>query len=113
MRYTPLVPLMGSIAFSIGNNHHLNLHSGHHSRALDTMASGYDKHPKGNFATADDVSPVPQILGNVLMTKDECNNGKVDCSESQCDHCGSFCVKGTRCTRNDCVGEPYVFLSRT
>ncbi|KAI1198576.1 hypothetical protein F5X97DRAFT_342497 [Nemania serpens] len=70
------------------------------------MASGYDKHPKGNFATADDVSPVPQILGNVLMTKDECNNGKVDCSESQCDHCGSFCVKGTRCTRNDCVGEP-------
>ncbi|KAI1161833.1 hypothetical protein F5B18DRAFT_662829 [Nemania serpens] len=90
MKYTPLVLLMGPIAFSVGKNHHLNLHSNHHhSRALDMTAGGYDKHPKGNFATSDGISPVPPIFENVLTTRNAC-----------------CCLKGTQCTRNNCVGEP-------
>lgn len=160
MKYTPLVLLMGPIAFSVGKNHHLNLHSNHHhSRALDMTAGGYDKHPKGNFATSDGISPVPPIFENVLTTRNACNNGMVDCLGAQCNQCGSCCgagkcaenfgtccsedthcsfgfsccvssagccyedtsfccessptgccLKGTQCTRNNCVGEPYVFL---
>ncbi|KAI1108516.1 hypothetical protein F5Y14DRAFT_82236 [Nemania sp. NC0429] len=110
MRYTPLILLTGPIAFSVGTNHHLNLHSNHRSRSLDMMASGYDKHPKGNFATANAISPVPRTSAGVFITKDECSSGMVDCSDAQCDQCGSCCVKGTQCTRNSCVSEPALLV---
>ncbi|KAI0427018.1 hypothetical protein F5Y09DRAFT_350741 [Xylaria sp. FL1042] len=102
MRYISLVLLGGTAAFLFDKNPQLDLAG----RTLDMTAGGYDKHPKTNFETTNGTSPARQILGNALNTRDECNNGIVDCPDYQCDKCGSCCGDGT-CAENfgNCCSE--------
>ncbi|KAI1358551.1 hypothetical protein F5Y08DRAFT_350654 [Xylaria arbuscula] len=98
MRSILVTLLGGSAAVSVDKI--LNAHS------VDLMAGGYDKNPQANFEGSNGTSPAPQILGNTLMTRDECNNGIVDCADYQCDLCGS-CCGGGKCAENfgNCCNE--------
>ncbi|KAI3328123.1 hypothetical protein HD806DRAFT_350779 [Xylariaceae sp. AK1471] len=96
MRYIlPIVILRGSLALSVDRNYDLDLKD----RALDAIAGGYDKHPRESFETTNGTSPAPRAFGNIFTTRDQCNNGIVDCSDYQCDQCGSCCGGGT-CAEN-------------
>ncbi|KAI0455125.1 hypothetical protein F5B21DRAFT_524059 [Xylaria acuta] len=102
MRYLLPVLFGGSLAFLGSSNHHLD----RKAQALDRTAGGYDKRPRAELETTNGTSPAPRTPGNVLFARDECNNGKVDCSDYQCDHCGSCCGDGT-CAENfgNCCSE--------
>ncbi|KAI0539215.1 hypothetical protein GGR58DRAFT_525194 [Xylaria digitata] len=105
MRYTLLLLLGGSTAFSLDKSHLVD-------RNLDMMAGGYDKHPKASFETTNGTSPAPRAFGNVLATRDECNNGIVDCSDYQGGECGS-CCGGSTCAENFgncCSQDTHSFL---
>ncbi|KAI0407857.1 hypothetical protein F4802DRAFT_490270 [Xylaria palmicola] len=99
MRHILPFLLGGAMAFSVDNRDHK-------ARSLDMVAGGYDKHPRTYFETANGTSPAPPAFGSILTTKNECNNGMVDCSDYQCDECGS-CCGGGKCAENfgNCCSE--------
>lgn len=89
MRIVLLTLLGGSTAISVDRSRDV--------RTLDRMTGGYDKNRRGKFERMNGTSPAPQILGNIFTTRDECNNGIVDCADYQCDKCGSCCGDGLVC----------------
>ncbi|TGJ78754.1 hypothetical protein E0Z10_g10017 [Xylaria hypoxylon] len=58
MRYILLALLGGSTAFSVEKNHVTD----RNARALDMVAGGYDKYPRGNFETTNGTSPIAQTI---------------------------------------------------
>ncbi|KAI0517400.1 hypothetical protein F5B22DRAFT_123741 [Xylaria bambusicola] len=100
MRLVFLILLGGCTAISLDKD--VN------ARFLDMRAGGYNKSPRKNLEGTNGTSPVPQILGHIFRTRDECNNGIVDCQDYQCDQCGSCCEGGT-CAENfgNCCDEDF------
>ncbi|KAI8625510.1 hypothetical protein F5Y19DRAFT_489644 [Xylariaceae sp. FL1651] len=96
MRNILLVGLLrGSVALSIEKRSHSDLEA----RSLDAIAGGYDKHPIESYDTTNGTSPAPRAFASVFETRDQCNNGVVDCLDYQCDECGS-CCGGGKCAKN-------------